>query len=273
MDGTENKSRLGANVTRSVSLAVCKAGAVEKGVPLHHHIADLVGNPEVILRVLAFNVINGGSHAGSKLAMQEFMILPVGSSSFQKAMHIGADVYHNLKNVIKEKYGKDATNIGDEGRFAPNILENKEAPELLKNAVGKVGYTDKVVIGTDVAASEFFRSSKYDLDFKSPDDLADVYKSFIRDYPVCRYPGSGDDLMVTNPKWIAKAVGEKSCNCLLLKVNQISSVTESLQACKLSQSNGWGVMVSHCSGESEDTFMADLFVGLCTGQIKTGAPC
>ncbi|ERE81920.1 alpha-enolase [Cricetulus griseus] len=303
MDGTENKSKFGANAILGVSLAVCKAGAAEKGVPLYRHIADLAGNPEVILPVPAFNVINGGSHAGNKLAMQEFMILPVGASTFREAMRIGAEVYHNLKNVIKEKYGKDATNVGDEGGFAPNILENKEALELLKTAIGKAGYTEQVVIGMDVAASEFFRSGKYDLDFKSPDDpsrhitpdqLADLYKSFIQEYPVVsiedpfdqddweawkNFTASagiqvvGDDLTVTNPKRIAKAVSEKSCNCLLLKVNQIGSVTESLQACKLAQSNGWGVMVSHRSGETEDTFIADLVVGLCTGQIKTGAPC
>uniref|UniRef100_A0A8C5NUH6 Enolase n=1 Tax=Jaculus jaculus TaxID=51337 RepID=A0A8C5NUH6_JACJA len=296
MDGTENKSKFGANATLGVSLAVCKAGAVEKEVPLYCHVADLAGNPEVTLPVPTFNVINGVSHAGNKLAMEEFMILPVGASNFQ-------EVYHNLKKVIKEKYGKDTTNVGDEGGFAPNILENKEALELLRNAIGKAGYTDKVVIGMDVAASEFFRSGKYDLEFKSPDDanryispdqLADLYKSFIKDYPVVsiedpfdqdyceawqKFTASagiqvvGGDLTVIKPKWIAKAVGEKSCNCLLLKGNQIGSVIESLQACKLAQSNGWGVMVSHRSGESEDTFIDDLFVGLCTGQIKTGASC
>uniref|UniRef100_A0A672GAD9 phosphopyruvate hydratase n=1 Tax=Salarias fasciatus TaxID=181472 RepID=A0A672GAD9_SALFA len=296
-------AKFGANAILGVSLAVCKAGAAEKGVPLYRHIADLAGNPEVILPVPAFNVINGGSHAGNKLAMQEFMILPVGASSFKEAMRIGAEVYHNLKNVIKEKYGKDATNVGDEGGFAPNILENKEALELLKNAIGKAGYTDKIVIGMDVAASEFYKGGKYDLDFKSPDDpsryissdkLGDLYKSFVKDYPVVSIEDPfdqddweawtkftattsiqvvGDDLTVTNPKRISKAVDEKSCNCLLLKVNQIGSVTESLQACKLAQSNGWGVMVSHRSGETEDTFIADLVVGLCTGQIKTGAPC
>ncbi|XP_060052213.1 alpha-enolase-like [Erinaceus europaeus] len=303
MNGTENKSKFGANAILGVSLAVCKAGAVAKGVPLYRHIADLAGNPEVILPVPAFNVINGGSHAGNKLAMQEFMILPAGAANFKEAIYIGAEVYHNLKNVIKEKYGKDATNVGDEGGFAPNILENKEALELLKNAIAKAGYADKVVIGMDVAASEFFQSGKYDLDFKSPDDpsryisaseLGNLYKSFISDYPVVSIEDPfdqddweawrdftatagiqvvGDDLTVTNPKRIAKAIEEKSCNCLLLKVNQIGSVTESLQACKLAQSNGWGVMVSHRSGETEDTFIADLVVGLCTGQIKTGAPC
>nr|ABF60008.1 enolase A [Typhlonectes natans] len=303
MDGTENKSKFGANAILGVSLAVCKAGAAEKDVPLYRHIADLAGRPELILPVPAFNVINGGSHAGNKLAMQEFMILPVGASNFKDAMRIGAEVYHNLKNVIKEKYGKDATNVGDEGGFAPNILENKEALELLKTAISKAGYSDKIVIGMDVAASEFYRDGKYDLDFKSPDDpgryissdkLADLYMSFVKNYPVvsiedpfdqddwdawAKFTASagiqvvGDDLTVTNPKRIAKAVQEKACNCLLLKVNQIGSVTESIQACKLAQTNGWGVMVSHRSGETEDTFIADLVVGLCTGQIKTGAPC
>uniref|UniRef100_A0AAY5KSH3 phosphopyruvate hydratase n=1 Tax=Esox lucius TaxID=8010 RepID=A0AAY5KSH3_ESOLU len=303
MDGTENKSKFGANAILGISLAVCKAGAAEKGVPLYRHIADLAGNPEVILPVPAFNVINGGSHAGNKLAMQEFMILPVGASSFKEAMRIGAEVYHNLKNVIKSKYGQDATNVGDEGGFAPNILENKEALELIKEAISKAGYTEEVVIGMDVAASEFYRDGKYDLDFKSaddperyitPDELADLYKSFCKDYPVLSiedpfdqddweawssFTGStdiqvvGDDLTVTNPKRIAKAVEDKACNCLLLKVNQIGSVTESLAACKMAQSSGWGVMVSHRSGETEDTFIADLVVGLCTGQIKTGAPC
>ncbi|XP_029433733.1 alpha-enolase isoform X1 [Rhinatrema bivittatum] len=303
MDGTENKSKFGANAILGVSLAVCKAGAAEKDVPLYRHIAELAGNSEVILPVPAFNVINGGSHAGNKLAMQEFMILPVGASNFKEAMCIGAEVYHHLKNVIKEKYGQDATNVGDEGGFAPNILENKEALELLKTAISKAGYTGKVVIGMDVAASEFYRDGKYDLDFKSADDpsryissdkLADLYKSFAKDYPVVsiedpfdqddwaawsKFTGSaeiqvvGDDLTVTNPKRIARAVNEKACNCLLLKVNQIGTVTESLQACKLAQTNGWGVMVSHRSGETEDTFIADLVVGLCTGQIKTGAPC
>ncbi|XP_018868648.1 beta-enolase isoform X1 [Gorilla gorilla gorilla] len=303
LDGTENKSKFGANAILGVSLAVCKAGAAEKGVPLYRHIADLAGNPDLILPVPAFNVINGGSHAGNKLAMQEFMILPVGASSFKEAMRIGAEVYHHLKGVIKAKYGKDATNVGDEGGFAPNILENNEALELLKTAIQAAGYPDKVVIGMDVAASEFYRNGKYDLDFKSPDDparhitgekLGELYKSFIKNYPVISIEDPfdqddwatwtsflsgvniqivGDDLTVTNPKRIAQAVEKKACNCLLLKVNQIGSVTESIQACKLAQSNGWGVMVSHRSGETEDTFIADLVVGLCTGQIKTGAPC
>uniref|UniRef100_A0A672H108 phosphopyruvate hydratase n=1 Tax=Salarias fasciatus TaxID=181472 RepID=A0A672H108_SALFA len=297
------KTQFGANAILGVSLAICKAGAVEKDVPLYRHIADLAGNTELVLPVPAFNVINGGSHAGNKLAMQEFMVLPVGAESFKEALRIGAELYHTLKGVIQEKYGQDATNVGDEGGFAPNILENSEALDLLQTAIEKAGFTDKVVVGMDVAASEFYREGKYDLDFKSPPDssrhisaeeLADIYQGFVNNYPVVSIEDPfdqddweawslltaqvgiqvvGDDLTVTNPKRIEKAAEERACNCLLLKVNQIGSVTEAIQACKLAQANGWGVMVSHRSGETEDTFIADLVVGLCTGQIKTGAPC
>ncbi|XP_071508988.1 alpha-enolase-like [Diadema antillarum] len=304
LDGTDNKTKLGANAILGVSLAVCKAGAAHKGVPLYRHIADLAGNSTVILPCPAFNVINGGSHAGNKLAMQEFMLLPTGATSFREAMRMGAEIYQNLKAVIKKKYGQDATNVGDEGGFAPNILENKEALNLIMVAIEAAGYTGKIKIGMDVAASEFHRDGKYDLDFKNPNSdpskfltsgqLADVYQSFIKDYPVVsiedcfdqddwnawsEFCGKtdiqivGDDLTVTNPKRIKQAVDVRACNCLLLKVNQIGSVTESIEACKLAQSSGWGVMVSHRSGETEDTFIADLVVGLCTGQIKTGAPC
>ena len=304
LDGTENKSKLGANAILGVSLAVCKAGAAHKGVPLYRHIADLAGNKEVILPCPAFNVINGGSHAGNKLAMQEFMILPTGATSFREAVQIGSEVYHNLKAVVKKHYGQDATNVGDEGGFAPNIQENKEGLELLKQAIAKAGYTDKVQIGMDTAASEFYKDGKYDLDFKNPNsdpskwvtgqELAEIYQDFIANYPIvsiedcfdqddwdnwAAFTAStsiqivGDDLLVTNPKRIQTGIERKACNALLLKVNQIGSVTESIQACKLSQANGWGVMVSHRSGETEDTFIADLVVGLCTGQIKTGAPC
>ncbi|GLT94645.1 hypothetical protein SLE2022_123740 [Rubroshorea leprosula] len=312
LDGTQNewgwcKQKLGANAILAVSLAVCKAGAMVKNIPLYKHIANLAGNSKLVLPVPAFNVINGGSHAGNKLAMQEFMILPVGASSFKEAMKMGVEVYHHLKAVIKKKYGQDAINVGDEGGFAPNIQENKEGLELLKTAIEKAGYTGKVVIGMDVAASEFYLSDKtYDLNFKeerndgsqkiSGNALIDLYKSFVADYPIVsiedpfdqddwehyakltREIGEkiqivGDDLLVTNPKRVAKAIKEKTCNALLLKVNQIGSVTESIEAAKMSKRAGWGVMVSHRSGETEDTFIADLSVGLATGQIKTGAPC
>jgi len=304
LDGTENKSKLGANAILGVSLAVCKAGAAHKELPLYRHIANLAGNSTVILPCPAFNVINGGKHAGNKLAMQEFMILPTGASSFREAMQIGAEVYHNLKSVVKQRYGQDATNVGDEGGFAPNIQDNREGLELLKIAIEKAGYTDKVKIGMDCAASEFFKDGKYDLDFKNPNSdpskwltgsaLVALYQGFIDQYPIVSIEDGfdqddfdawadltsktsvqivGDDLLVTNPKRIKMAIEKKACNALLLKVNQIGSVTESIQACKMAQANGWGVMVSHRSGETEDTFIADLVVGLCTGQIKTGAPC
>mmetsp|Transcript_25441 Transcript_25441/g.35681 ORF Transcript_25441/g.35681 Transcript_25441/m.35681 type:complete len:435 (+) Transcript_25441:62-1366(+) len=307
IDGTDNKGKLGANAILAVSMAVCKAGAAEKGVPLYRHIAELAGNKNLLLPVPAFNVINGGSHAGNKLAMQEFMILPVGATSFTEAMRMGTEIYHNLKGIINQKYGQDATNVGDEGGFAPNIQSNKEGLELLKQAIAKAGYTDKVKIGMDVAASEFFtENGKYDLDFKTKnndgsqvktgEEMVNLYKEFVNEYPVVSIEDPfdqddwehynkltsdigtniqivGDDLLVTNPKRIKTAIEKKACNALLLKVNQIGSVTESIEACKLAQGQGWGVMVSHRSGETEDTFIADLVVGLGTGQIKTGAPC
>uniref|UniRef100_A0A2I9LNP4 Enolase n=1 Tax=Centruroides hentzi TaxID=88313 RepID=A0A2I9LNP4_9SCOR len=304
LDGTENKSKLGANAILGVSLAVCKAGAAHKGVSLYKHIADLAGNTNIVLPVPAFNVINGGSHAGNKLAMQEFMILPTGASSFTEAMKMGSEVYHHLKGVIKKKFGLDATSVGDEGGFAPNIQDNKEGLELIKEAINLAGYTGKIEIGMDVAASEFHKSGKYDLDFKNPksdpaafitpDQLGDIYLDFIKNYPVVSIEDPfdqddwdawtklssnvtiqivGDDLTVTNPKRIQMAVDKKACNCLLLKVNQIGSVTESIKAHNLAKANGWGTMVSHRSGETEDSTIADLVVGLGTGQIKTGAPC
>jgi len=313
LDGTQNewgwcKQKLGANAILAVSLALCKAGAAVLKIPLYKHIANLAGNKNLVLPVPAFNVINGGSHAGNKLAMQEFMILPVGASSFKEAMKMGVEVYHNLKSVIKKKYGQDATNVGDEGGFAPNIQENKEGLELLKTAIAKAGYTGKVVIGMDVAASEFYaeKGKTYDLNFKeenndgkakiSGEELKDLYKSFVSDYPIVSIEDPfdqddwehyakmtaecgeavqivGDDLLVTNPTRVKKAIDEKSCNALLLKVNQIGSVTESIEAVRMSKKAGWGVMASHRSGETEDTFIADLSVGLATGQIKTGAPC
>ena len=169
LDGTENKNTLGANAILGVSMAVCKAGAAHKGVPLYRHIADLAGVKDVMMPVPALNIINGGSHAGNKLAMQEFMILPTGAASFSEAMKMGSEVYHHLKLLIKAKYGLDATAVGDEGGFAPNFQSNAEAIKLCEDAIEKAGYTGKIKIGMDVAASEFFKDGKYDLDFKNKD--------------------------------------------------------------------------------------------------------
>eukprot|EP00056_Hartaetosiga_gracilis_P005919 m.90805 g.90805 ORF g.90805 m.90805 type:complete len:436 (-) comp12317_c1_seq1:889-2196(-) len=304
MDGTDNKSKFGANAILGISMAVTKAGAAAKKIPLYKHIAELAGKSTVLLPVPSFNVINGGSHAGNRLAMQEFMIMPVGASSFTEAMRIGTETYHHLKKVIKEKYGQDACNVGDEGGFAPNIQSNKEGLELLKMAIANAGYTDKIKIAMDCAASEFYKDGKYDLDFKNSNsnpeeyktsqELTDLYKSFLEEYPIVSIEDShdqddwegwasltgsvdiqivGDDLTVTNPTRIKEAVDKKSCNGLLLKVNQIGTISEAIEACNLAQTSGWGVMVSHRSGETEDSFIADLVVGLGTGQIKTGAPC
>jgi len=304
LDGTENKSKLGANAILAVSMAVCKAGAAEKKIPLYKHIANLAKSKKLIMPVPSFNVINGGKHAGNKLAMQEFMILPVGAPSFKEALRMGSEIYHTLKGIIKTKYGLDATNVGDEGGFAPNIQNNEEGLELLREAISKAGYSGRVKIGMDVAASEFYENGKYNLSFKNPkkvllkkgEEMIKLYERFIRQYPIVSIEDPfdqddwehytkfteefgkdiqivGDDLLVTNPKRIKEAIEKKACNALLLKVNQIGTVTEAIEACRLAQKERWGVMVSHRSGETEDTFIADLVVGLGTGQIKTGAPC
>jgi len=315
LDGTKNewgwsKSKLGANAILAVSMAVCRAGAAASEMPLYQYIAKLAGKPtdRFVMPVPSFNVINGGSHAGNRLACQEFMILPTGASSFKEAMIIGAEVYHTLKGVIKKKYGQDACNVGDEGGFAPSVQDNDEALDVLMDAINKSGHAAKVKIGTDVAASEFYiaESKTYDLDFKNPDSapemkktvpqLIEYYKNWIAKYPLVSIEDPfdqddwdayaemmkacgdsqqivGDDLLVTNPNRIKKALEVGACNALLLKVNQIGSITESIEAANMSMNAGWGVMVSHRSGETEDSFIADLVVGLRAGQIKTGAPC
>jgi len=311
LDGTPNKSRLGANAILGVSLAAAKAGAEAKGIPLYRHFADLAGNTgPMVLPVPCFNVINGGSHAGNKLAFQEYFIIPVGAETFKEAVRIGAECYHTLKTIIKKKYGGDATLIGDEGGFAPPC-DAKEGVELIMEAIEKAGYKDKCSIGMDVAASEFKVEGEdcYDLGLWYPEDqknqeglkmtgkqLGDFYAELCKDYPLITIEDPfdqddwlawknftaqvgeptqvvGDDLTVTNVTRVKTAIDEKSCNALLLKVNQIGSVTESIDAVKLCKQNGWGVMTSHRSGETEDVTIADLAVGLCTGQIKTGAPC
>eukprot|EP00834_Sanchytrium_tribonematis_P002138 NODE_60_length_27201_cov_1.043318.p8 type:complete len:436 gc:universal NODE_60_length_27201_cov_1.043318:3628-2321(-) len=308
LDGTENKTKLGANAILAVSMAVARAGAAAKGLPLYKYLAELAYGtiPKTFkLPVPALNVINGGSHAGNKLAMQEFMILPVGATSFTEAMKIGTEIYHSLKGLIKKQYGLPATAVGDEGGFAPNVESAEQCFELLEKAIESKGYTGKVRLGMDVAASEMFKDGNYDLDFKNPssdpskflkpDELVELYKSFVKKYNVISIEDPfdqddfvsftklntsvkdvaqivADDLTVTNPKRITTAAEKNAAGCLLLKVNQIGSVTESIDACLLAKKYNWGVMVSHRSGESEDTFIADLVVGLGTGQIKTGAP-
>lgn len=301
LDGSgPSKKNLGANAILAVSMAVTRAGAIEKHVPLYQHIGELANKKGYVFPVPSFNVINGGEHGGNKLDIQEFMILPVGAKTFKEALVTGAEVYQNLKNIIKDKYGRPAINVGDEGGFAPNLSKTEEAIDLIMSAIKKAGHEGKVKIGFDAAASEFYLDDKnaYSYEGKtiSADELLDKYMEIIKTYPVITFEDPfdeedfdsfskmvakigqkvqivGDDLLVTNVERIQKAINKKSCNALLLKVNQIGSVSESIDACKLSKDNKWGVMVSHRSGETEDSFIADLVVGLKTGQIKTGAPC
>ncbi|AJU33817.2 Eno2p [Saccharomyces cerevisiae YJM981] len=305
LDGTANKSKLGANAILGVSLAASRAAAAEKNVPLYKHLADLSKSKTspYVLPVPFLNVLNGGSHAGGALALQEFMIAPTGAKTFAEAMRIGSEVYHNLKSLTKKRYGASAGNVGDEGGVAPNIQTAEEALDLIVDAIKAAGHDGKVKIGLDCASSEFFKDGKYDLDFKNPEsdkskwltgvELADMYHSLMKRYPIVSiedpfaeddweawshfFKTAGiqivaDDLTVTNPKRIATAIEKKAADALLLKVNQIGTLSESIKAAQDSFAANWGVMVSHRSGETEDTFIADLVVGLRTGQIKTGAP-
>ncbi|KAM3548816.1 hypothetical protein ARSEF4850_009200 [Beauveria asiatica] len=307
LDGTPNKGKLGANAILGVSLAVAKAGAAEKGVPLYAHISDLAGTKKpYVLPVPFMNVLNGGSHAGGRLAFQEFMIVPSEAASFTEAMRQGAEVYQKLKSLAKKKYGQSAGNVGDEGGVAPDIQTADEALDLIVESIEQAGYTGKIKIAMDVASSEFYKveEKKYDLDFKNPESdptqwltyeqLATLYGDLCKKYPIVSIEDPfaeddweawsyfyktqdiqivGDDLTVTNPLRIKKAIELKACNALLLKVNQIGTLTESIQAAKDSYADGWGVMVSHRSGETEDVTIADIVVGIRSGEIKTGAPC
>ncbi len=322
LDGskTENgwaKSKLGANAILGVSMALSRAGAAAAGLPLYKYIAKLAGKPygdaDLVLPTPFFNIINGGEHAGNGLAFQEFMIAPVGAVTFTEAMQMGTETYHALKAVIKKKYGQDACNVGDEGGFAPSITDAGEGLELVVAAIEKAGYTGKVMIAMDVAASEFVVGAigpaerpSYDLKKKETSNdgsgvltgeaLGDLYRSYVAKYPICSIEDPyeqddwtrvkaltdsmgdavqvvGDDLLVTNPVRVRRAIEDKMCNALLLKVNQIGSITEAIEAVVMAQAAGWGVMASHRSGETEDAFLADLSVGLGCGQIKTGAPC
>jgi enolase len=295
MDGTENKSVLGANAILAVSLATARAAALASGMPLYQYLTGITGSKKHILPIPFCNVINGGKHAGGKLAMQEFMIAPLKAGTFREAMQMASETYHALKNVIVKKYGKPAANVGDEGGFAPPIATPEEALELLSSAVDQAGYAKKIKFAMDVAASEFFQNGAYVVNDKkySGTELLDYYKALISKYPIISIEDPfnqddfesysrltksaiqvvGDDLLVTNTKRIQMALAKKACNCLLLKLNQIGTLTEAIEAAQFSMQHGWKVMVSHRSGETEDAFIADLSVALACGEIKSGAPC
>jgi enolase len=297
LDGTANKSRLGANAILAVSLAVAKLASHLEGRSLYGYLSNENGRT---LPVPAMNVINGGKHAGTGLKVQEFVILPAGAKSFTEALRTGAEVYHTLKRVIESKHGRQAINVGDEGGFAPPINRTVEALELLSQAVSEAGYSGgkDIFLGFDAASSEFFRNGMYEIDGKrlSPEELAAFYEELAKSFPIryiedpfeqedfehtaqfTRKVGHliqvvGDDIFVTNVARLKKGIDAGAANALLLKVNQVGTLTEAVDAAKLALANDYRVVVSHRSGETTDTTISDLAVALNCGQIKAGAPC
>jgi enolase len=296
LDATENKSKLGANAILGVSLAVAKAAANTAGTSLYNYLG---GDEARVLPVPLMNVINGGLHAGNKLSIQEFMILPLGAATFSDALRIGVEVYHTLKTVLREQYGPSAINLGDEGGFAPPMKETSEALDALLKAINKAGYTpgEDVYLALDAAANGFYDAKKgtYAIDNEgyTTDSLINFYTDLTEVYPlvsiedpfheddvqgftaITREIGKnvqivGDDLFVTNTERLRRGIEAGTANAVLLKVNQVGTLTEALDAARLAQKNRFGVIVSHRSGETTDTYIADLAVALNSGQIKTG---
>ena len=292
LDGTETKSKFGANAILGVSMAAMKAAALEKGLPLYRYI----GNGDILPKPM-MNIINGGAHADNKLDFQEFMIIPQ-ADTIRERVRIGAEVFHNLKKVLKSK--GLVTSVGDEGGFAPDLNSNTEGFELIIEAIKKAGYEPgkDVKLGIDVAASEFYQDGKYVLAGENRSlttrELVDFYEELVNKYPICsiedpvdendwegfkliterlgdRIQLVGDDLFVTNKKCLQMGIDNHAGNAILLKVNQIGTITETLETIELARSNGYATIISHRSGETEDTTIADLAVGLNLGQIKTGS--
>ncbi|TMI14056.1 phosphopyruvate hydratase [Candidatus Bathyarchaeota archaeon] len=297
LDGTPNKKRLGANAILGVSIAVAKVAASSQGKPAYNYLRDL---PSYKLPVPMMNVINGGKHAGNKLAVQEFQIEPVGASSCSEAIRIGDEIYHSLGSVLKAKYGPSAINVGDEGGYAPPLEMTGDALEAILRAISDAGYDESTVhIGIDAASSSFYnnKDSTYQIDGKklSSGGLEDYYEELVRTYPIrtledpfdedafddfariTRKLGKrikiiGDDLYVTNPERIKRGIEKKATNTVLIKLNQIGTVTETLDAIKMSREAGMDIVVSHRSGETEDTFISHLATSQESLFIKTGAP-
>ncbi len=297
LDGTPDKSHLGANATLGTSLAVAHAAANLLDMPLYRYLG---GVNTCTLPVPMMNILNGGKHAANSTDLQEFMVMPAGASSFSQAMQMGTEVYHALKKVLKNK-ALD-TNVGDEGGFAPSLSSNKEAIEAILAAIEIAGYKPgkDIFIALDPASSEFYKDGKYVLEREgralSPTEMVDFYVKWVAAYPIISIEdgmaeddwegwqlitkklGSkiqlvGDDLYVTNVNRLSQGISRKASNSILIKLNQIGTLTETIDAIRMAQQAGWTAIVSHRSGETEDTTIADLAVGLNTGQIKTGAPC
>ncbi len=294
LDGTANKGKIGANAILGVSLAVAKAAADSAGVPLYQYL----GGPNAhVLPVPMMNILNGGSHADSNVDIQEFMIAPIGAETYGEALRTGAEVYHQLKSVLKER--GLSTGLGDEGGFAPNLESNRAALDLFVEAIEKAGFVPgmDVALALDVAASEFFSDGAYTFEGakKSSEEMAAYYAELVASYPLVSIEDPldeedwegwktitaqlgdkvqlvGDDLFVTNPERLGRGIDERAANALLVKVNQIGSLTETFDAVELAHRAGFKAMMSHRSGETEDTTIADLAVATNCGQIKSGAP-
>jgi len=295
LDGTENKSKLGANAMLAVSMSICKLGALEQNIPLYSYLQKIAGSNKISLPVPMLNVINGGKHAGIENDIQEHMIMPIGFSDYKEGLRASVEVYHSLRSIVKKKYGSAL--LGDEGGFAPKVESSQLRLELIKTAIEKAGYGKEMALALDCASSEFYYDGYYKIgnNKMSSGELTDYYKELSEKYNIISIEDGmseddwegwkeltsklgkkiqlvGDDLLVTNVNKLKKAIEENSCNALLLKVNQIGTVLEAINAAKMSFSNNWNVIVSHRSGETEDTFIADLVVGLNAGQSKFGAP-
>jgi enolase len=298
LDATQNKSNLGCNAILAVSLAVAKAASNAMNLPLFTYLG---GEKACVLPLPLMNIINGGKHAGSELKIQEFQIMPVNASSYSNALRMGVEIYQELKNVLKKKYGVFATNIGDEGGYAPPMKNTSEAFEVILKAINEAGYTSgkDVLLGIDPAASSFYDNvtKEYTIDDKrlAGNELLDFYKYLVSTYPlrsiedpfheedfkgfaaITKALGNnvqiiGDDIFVTNVNRLKKGIEMNVANALLMKINQIGTISEAIDAAKFALANGYSVVVSHRSGETEDSAIADIAVALNTGQIKTGAP-
>jgi enolase len=298
LDGTENKSRLGANAVLGVSMALAKAVATHKKIPLYKYLGGEEAN---ILPIPMMNILNGGAHADNNVDLQEFMVMPKGASRFSEALRMGAEIFHNLKKILKDK--KLSTAVGDEGGFAPDLKSNKEAVEVILQAIENSGYKagKDVFIALDPASSSFYENEKYileaeELKEKSANDMVDFYADWVSKYPIISIEDGlaeddwdgwkkltekignkvqlvGDDLFVTNTKRLKMGIDKKVANSILIKANQIGTLTETIEAIKLAKKNGYSAVVSHRSGETEDTTISHLVVAAGTGQIKTGSLC
>ncbi|MDA3779763.1 MAG: phosphopyruvate hydratase [Bacteroidales bacterium] len=297
LDGTKNKGKLGANATLGVSLACARVAAAESGQSLYRYLGGVNANT---LPIPMMNILNGGQHADNKIDIQEFMIMPVGASTFSEALRMGVEVFHNLKNVLKEK--GHSVNVGDEGGFAPNLESNEEAIEVVLEAIKKAGYIagKDIFIGLDPAASEFYNKDKKIYHFESTNqdmtskDMVNYWKEWVEKYPILSIEDGldeddwngwkelqkeigdkvqivGDDLFVTNVERLQRGIDENAANSILIKVNQIGTLTETINAVRLANENDYTSVISHRSGETEDTTIADLAVALNTGLIKTGS--